>query len=51
MFSLSSNFCKHYLEFLCKTLRLNIILKLSFMELLNALNCERVEVVISVQSQ
>lgn len=51
MLSLSSNFLKHYLEFLYKTLRFIIALKLSFMEPLNALNCERVEVSISVQSQ
>lgn len=51
MFSPNSNFLKHYLEFLYRTLRFKITVKLSFMEPLNALNCERVEVYISVQSQ
>lgn len=51
MLSPSSNFLKHYLEFLYKTLRFIITLKLSFMEPLNTLNRERVGVFISVQFQ
>lgn len=49
MFSPNSNFLKHYLEFVYKTLSFITTLKLSFMEPLNALNCERVEIPTYVQ--